>query len=68
MSAVLKEGEWSVARPGRILPPGRSGTHYAGGWMDHGGKSIMWCWPCSLVYYFWASVKTIAGSPILQQE
>ena len=28
-----RRGEWSAARPGRTLPPGKSGTHFTGGWM-----------------------------------
>ena len=26
-------GEWSAARPGRILPRERPGTHFTGGWV-----------------------------------
>jgi len=33
MTAVLEEGEWSAARPGRTLPPGKAGTHFTGSWV-----------------------------------
>ena len=32
MTAALEGGEWSAARPDRTLPPGKPGTHLAGGW------------------------------------
>ena len=31
MTAALEGGEWSAARPGRTLPPGK--THFTGGWV-----------------------------------
>ena len=31
MIAALEGGEWSAARPGRTLPPGK--TRYTGGWV-----------------------------------
>ena len=34
MTAALEGGEWSAARPGRTLPPGKDGTHFTGGWVD----------------------------------
>ena len=33
MTATLEGGEWSAARPGRTLPPGKAGTHFTGGWV-----------------------------------
>jgi len=44
MTATLEGGEWSAARPGRTLPPGKTGTHFTGGWVGPravwtGGKS-----------------------------
>ena len=33
MTAALEGGEWSAARPGRILPLRRVGTHFTGGWV-----------------------------------
>jgi hypothetical protein len=33
MTAALEGGEWSAARPGRILPQERPGTHFTGGWV-----------------------------------
>jgi len=32
------------------------------------GKSIIWCWPCTLDCYFWPSDTTLVRSPIVQQE
>jgi hypothetical protein len=44
MTAALEGGEWSAARPGSTLPPGKTGNHCTGGcgapgtvWMS--GKS-----------------------------
>ena len=28
-----RRGEWSAARPGRTLLPGKLGTHFTGGWV-----------------------------------
>ena len=33
MTAALEGGEWSAARPGRILPRERHGIHCTGGWV-----------------------------------
>jgi len=33
MTAALEGGESLAARPGRTLPPGKSGTHFTGGWV-----------------------------------
>ena len=33
MTAALEGGEWSASRPGRTLPPGKTGTHFTGGWV-----------------------------------
>ena len=33
MTAVLEGGPWSAARPGRILPRERTGTHFTGDWV-----------------------------------
>ena len=45
MTAALEGGEWSAARPGRTLPPGKPGTNFTGGWVGpraglEGGKYI----------------------------
>jgi hypothetical protein len=45
MTAALDVGKLSAARPGRILPPARRGTHCIGDWVGpragiaRGGKS-----------------------------
>jgi hypothetical protein len=45
MTTALEGGEGLASRPGRSLPPGRTGTHCAGGWvgsragLDTFGKS-----------------------------
>jgi len=31
MTVALEGGEWSAARPGRTLPPGKNDTHFTGG-------------------------------------
>ena len=28
-----RRGEWSATRPGRTLPPGKTGTHFRGNWV-----------------------------------
>ena len=33
MTAALEEGEWSAARPGYTLPPGKTRYHFIGGWV-----------------------------------
>jgi hypothetical protein len=33
MAAALQGGEWSAARPGRTLPPGKIRYPFAGGWV-----------------------------------
>ena len=33
MTAALEGGEWSAEHPGRILPPGKTPTHFTGGWV-----------------------------------
>ena len=33
MTAALEGGEWSAARPGRTLPPGKTPTNFTGGWV-----------------------------------
>jgi len=33
MTATQEGGEWSAARPGRTLPPGKTGIHFTGGWV-----------------------------------
>ena len=33
MTGELEGGEWSAARPGRTLPPGKTRTHCTGGWV-----------------------------------
>jgi len=33
MTAALERGEWSAARPGHTLPPGKTGTHFTRGWV-----------------------------------
>ena len=39
MTVALEGGEWSAARPGRILPPGKTSTHCTGGWGGPQGRS-----------------------------
>jgi len=44
MTAALEGGEWSATRPGRTLPPRKTGAHFTGGWVGPraglaGGKS-----------------------------
>ena len=33
MTAALEGGEWSAARPGRTLPPGKTRYPFTGGWV-----------------------------------
>ena len=33
MTTALEGGEWSPARPGRILPPGKTRYHCTGDWV-----------------------------------
>jgi len=33
MTAALEGSEWSAASPGRILPAGKHGTNFTGGWV-----------------------------------
>jgi len=33
MTAALEGGEWSAARPGRTLPPGKTWYPLRGGWV-----------------------------------
>jgi len=33
MTAALEGGEWSAARPGRNLPPGKTQYPFIGGWV-----------------------------------
>jgi len=33
MTAALEGGEWSAARPGRNLSPGKTDIHFTGGWV-----------------------------------
>ena len=47
MTAALKGGEWSAARPGRTLPPGKTQSWYIIVSMMYGHKNT------KLVYYLY---------------
>jgi len=36
MTTALEVGEWSAARPGRTLPPGKNRYHFTGAWVGPG--------------------------------
>jgi len=42
MTAALERGEWSAARPGRTIPPGKTRYHFTGGWVGLRADPLPW--------------------------